>query len=191
MSKLYLSAIMLAGFVVGLQLTGPVEAHPRHGEGRERIADRLELTAEQRQALAEARAAHREALAEASQRMREAYADILTDEQLAILRESRAGMRGARIERMVERLGRELELHVSQEVLVREALADTMSEVRPKPRMRGNLAGGDRAALHQERQEAQAELRDRLSEILTPAQLERYDELRVEQRRMHRRRDRN
>lgn len=202
MIKLHLSGVMLAGLAVGLLLAGTVDAYPRQGEGRERIADRLELTDEQRQAMREARAAHREAMAEArasgdrermreqAKSMREAYAEILTDEQRATLREARSEMREAHVDRMVERLSGELGLHVSQEVLVREALVDVMSEARPQMRIRGGGAGKDRKAMRSEWQESRAALRERLSEILTPQQLEQYDELRHERRRQYRHRER-
>lgn len=197
---------LVTGLVAGLLMfPGTAEAYPGHGERPGRMAERLDLTDEQREALRAVRAAHREAMAEArasgdSQRMREqaramreGYAEVLTDDQLETLREARAA-RGEwgkqRIDRMVERLTAELELHSSQVEPVRDILRESFGDVRQRMHELAEEAERDRAAMRGEWQRMAEEARERLSAILTPAQLEQYDALRSQPRVLIRRRER-
>ncbi|MCC5887549.1 MAG: hypothetical protein JJT88_14035 [Gammaproteobacteria bacterium] len=153
-----------------LLLTVPGHAHPGHGPAGDPMSKALDLTEEQRAALQQARreamAAKREARSSGMDRgewrrehgesMREIYAGILTHEQMAKLDDLREQRRG----RQRDRLSEALDLHSDQV----EPVQTILSEAR-----RGAAKDG---AGWRERRDA---VREQLSGILTPAQLERFD----------------
>jgi Spy/CpxP family protein refolding chaperone len=149
----------------------PGQAQPGGAAAGERLSRVLDLTEAQQDALRQARreamAAHREARAEGADRaelrreharnMREVYESVLSSEQLDKL----DGMRDVRRTKQRDRLIETLDLHSDQ---VDPVLA-ILSEARPG-------AGGQDGAGGQQRRAA---VREQLSAILTPAQMERFD----------------
>lgn len=152
----------------------PSDAHPGGMAAGERMNKALDLTEAQQEALKQARqeamAAHREARAngadrgdlrrEQAQDMREVYEDVLTPEQLDKLR----GMRDERRGRQRDHLTEKLDLRADQVDPVLAILAEARQD-----------AGGDR-------QDRRAAVREQLSAILTPEQMERLDAMQGERR---------
>jgi Spy/CpxP family protein refolding chaperone len=186
--------------VLLLAAAGAVAAGPHHGArgpgpDLDRLAERLELTEDQRVAvrgiLADARAdARAEGPAtrdERRTRVREALAGVLTPAQLAeldALRAERHDARRAHREARFERLAERLELHESQrapvEAILRDARTRAMAAVRE-----ARAGDADREAVHATMTAVREETRDALSAVLTPAQLETYDAV-AERRGRHR-----
>ncbi len=206
MINMNLPRSLLAGLAGSLLLFAvAAEAHPRHsGDKHGRLAAQLELTEEQQQALRDAHAAHRQALQAArasgareamrahGRSMREVYAEVLTTAQLETLRdlrterhEARTAQRDARFERLMA----PLELHSSQVEPVREILSESHRAVRSRMWELAAEAEGqrvDRSVVRAERERVLTETRERLSAVLTPAQLELYDAQRAEMQRGYR-----
>ena len=149
----------------------PGQAHPGGPAAGERMSRALDLTEAQQEALKQARreamSTHREARKdgadraelrrEHAQRMREVYEGVLTREQLDKL----DGMREERRSRQRDRLAETLDLHPDQVDPVQKIL----SEARRRAASQGDADG----------QERRAAVREQLSGILTPAQMERFD----------------
>lgn len=158
----------------------PGDAHPGGMAAGERMIKALDLTEAQQEALKQARreamAAHREARTDGADRselrrehaqsMREVYEDVLTPEQLNKLEDMREERHGKQRDRLIEKL----DLHADQ---VDPVLA-VMAEAR-----QGAGAHGSHGA---DRQERRAAVREQLSAILTPEQMERLDAMHSERR---------
>lgn len=154
---------------------------PGHAGGMaagERMSKALDLTEAQQEALKQARreamAAHLEARAEGADRaelrrehaqsMREVYEDVLTQEQLDKLE----GMRDERRGKHRDRLTEKLDLRADQ---VDPVLA-ILAEAGRGGGMRDGAGG----------QERRAAVREQLSAILTPEQMQRLDAMHSERR---------
>lgn len=208
MNNFLLRATTAAASVAAtLLLALPAAADAERGQRwHAKMAEVLELTEEQQQALKQARQELREARREAreqgadsaewrrdhARQMRQIHEGILTREQI----EQLDAMREQGRERMLSRLSERLELHSSQVEPVREVLAASHAEMRAAMRALAQEEGDRRSmyrAARAERERIAGDTREQLAGILTPAQLELFDAMRAERpKRMKvRRRDRS
>ncbi len=112
---------------------------------------------------------------------------ILTPAQLERFDAMHSGRREDGLDRMMARLSDRLELHSSQVEPVREVLEKSFADMREQMRSLRSEQDGEalgrralRKAMVAERDRIAAATREQLSGLLTPAQLEQFDDLRVQ-----------